>query len=166
MGLRVDRQAALGWLGIEGFRPSGRVPLPVGEPVADGAESDTDASPVDDRQGVEMAERFGTPSRQLSPEISEPAAPVDVPAEPVTPVAAPQPTEAAPADRLSVTAESPHRALAEAIARVAGLACETGEDDLLVLGGERWGLSTLAGDGQAKRRLWRVLTERARRPRG
>ena len=172
MGLHVDRQAALGWLGIDGFRPSGRVPFPAVEPAVDDVDIDVlapsdDASLVGDGQATEMAEPIDTPPRSSTAATSESAAPADIPAEPAETVATePQSARPAPTDRLSVTAGSPHRALAEAIARVAGLACETDLDgDVLMLGGERWELSALAGDGQAKRRLWRVLAERARRPR-
>lgn len=153
MGLRVDRQAALGWLGIDGYRPSGRVPLPAGKHGLDPGEvdqlpaSDVDDRPLDGGPDVAGAELADAPARPLAADV-------------------PESTVSSPADRLCVTADSPHRDLAGAIARVAGLACETGADsDVLTLGGETWVLSTLAGDGQAKRRLWRVLVDRARRPR-
>ena len=181
MGVRVDRQAALGWLGIDGYRPSGRVPLPAGKRGLDAGEvdelpaSDLDDRPLDGGQDIAGAESADAPARPVAADMPESTTPAAAsPAEPAAGQPAssgeeailPESAAAPPADRLCVTADSPHRDLAGAIARVAGLACETGADsDALTLGGEDWVLSTLAGDGQAKRRLWRVLVDRARRPR-
>ena len=165
MGLRLDRQTALGWLGIEGYRPSGRVPLPAGE-------HGPEATEIDERPASEGDLPAGPVEATVGPvatDVPESNTPTD------TAASQPQSTreessqqESAAAsvpDRLSITAESAHRRLAETIGRVAGLACETGEGDRLTLAGETWELSTLAGDGKAKRRLWRLLVERARRPR-
>ena len=152
MGLRVDREAALAWLGIEGYRPSGRLRrrppgrpdvVPTDEPVA--ADSD---------RAAELVESAGLASPEPArPPLSEP------PAEPTS-------REQAPADGLFVRVDSPHRPLAEAIGRVAGLGLTTGDGgDCMWIDGERWDLASVARDGTAKRRLWRALVGRGRRPR-
>lgn len=158
MGLKVDREAALAWLGIESYRPSGRAPLPAASISGDAvmAVLTDSASPV-----AELDQAAG-------PGLSKPLPAVEPPIEPI------EPDQSQPAvvslDRLLVAADSPHRTLAEAIARVAGLACEmAGETeeggDILMVAGETWPLSALAGDGRAKRRLWQLLVTRRRRPR-
>lgn len=154
MGLKVDREAALAWLGIESYRPSGRVPLHAASLSAD---ADTVMAVLTD--GVSQA---------AEPVLSKPLPAVEPPIKPIEPDQS-QSAAVSP-DRLLVTADSPHRALAEAIARVAGLTCEmageTGEGgDVLMVAGETWQLSALAGDGRAKRRLWQLLVTRRRRPR-
>jgi len=170
MALRVDREAALGWLGIEGFRPSGRVrPAYFRSPLED-ERSTTDASvdlqdeprpgpidvPVDASTDAPISEHDGAenePRRQAP--VGEAAT---APAERVDKVLP---------ERVCVAVDSPYRALAEAIAQVAGLACETGEGgDIVTVRGETWDLASIAGDGAAKRRLWRALTARGRRARG
>ena len=168
MGLRVDQQAALGWLGIEGYRPSGRVPplarrravpaqwpderpdeRPEEPPLEDGRAALTPGASHTPHPGGGESGPDSPAERSPAPASSEPAAPDD-----------------APPDHVSLTPGSAHRELAEAIARVAGLPCETGDgDDLLRLGGETWELAALATDGRAKRRLWRVLVARRTRPR-
>ncbi|HER33970.1 MAG: hypothetical protein JXJ30_02370 [Halothiobacillaceae bacterium] len=176
MALRVDREAALGWLGIEGFRPSGRVrPARL-------------RSPVDDEEPISDAPVEARAEARDEPQIDSHETPMDVSADVPTPaphgadderprqepVAASEavPAQAEPADevltdRLCLAADSPHRVLAEAIAQVAGLACETGEGgDTVTVRGQTWELASLAGDGAAKRRLWRALIARDRRSRG
>ncbi|MCL7745367.1 hypothetical protein LV476_10510 [Guyparkeria hydrothermalis] len=180
MGLRVDREAALSWLGIEGYRPSGRVPLPAGRRGVDAVELDAhpaayaDELPVDAGPGIDPVESADAPAQPVAadtpastrPAVAPQAAAAAIQPESTGKESVQQESPAAsPADGLSVAAGSPHRALAEAIGRVAGLACETGEGDRLTLAGETWELSTLAGDGQAKRRLWRALAARSRRSR-
>lgn len=182
MALRVDREAALGWLGIEGFRPSGRV-RPAQRRVAGESDVLTAEAPVEPQD-----ERQSQP--QTGPQNGPPPGPIDAPVDtsaegpsPVPGRAGDEPRREAPvveaaaapaeradevsSDRLRLAADSPHRALAEAIAQVAGLACETGEGgDIVTVRGETWELASLAGDGAAKRRLWRALTARGRRARG
>ncbi len=152
MGLKVDREAALAWLGIESYRPSGRVPLP-----------DTSIS-----GDAVMAVLTDGVSQAAEPGLSKPLPAVEPPIKLIEPDQS-QPAAVLP-DRLLVTADSPHRSLAEAIARLAGLTCEmAGETeeggDVLMVAGETWQLSALAGDGRAKRRLWQLLVTRRRRPR-
>ncbi|WP_372591118.1 hypothetical protein [Guyparkeria sp.] len=176
MALRVDREAALGWLGIEGFRPSGRVRPARLRLSVDGEEpiSDAPVEPRDEARDEPQADPIETPM-DTSVDVPTPvpdgadgephrqgavaeAAPTSAPAELAD--------EVLP-DRLCLAADSPYRALAEAIAQVAGLACETGEGgDTVTLRGETWELATLAGDGAAKRRLWRTIVARGRRARG
>ena len=178
MALRVDREAALGWLGIEGFRPSGRV-RPAQRRVAGESDVPTADVPVEPQ-----GERQNGP--QNGPQNEPPPGPVDTSADgpnPAPDAAGDEPHREAPVveaaaapaeradevlpDRVCLAADSPHRALAEAIAQVAGLACETGEGgDVVTVRGETWELASLAGDGAAKRRLWRALTARGRRARG
>ncbi|WP_322521894.1 hypothetical protein SR882_03120 [Guyparkeria halophila] len=182
MALRVDREAALGWLGIEGFRPSGRV-RPAQRRLAGESDVPTADGPVEPQ-----GERQNQPPN--GPQNGPPPAPIDIPvdtsadrASPVPDGAGDEPRREAPVveaaaapveradevlpDRVCLAADSPHRALAEAIAQVAGLACETGEGgDIVTVRGETWELASLAGDGAAKRRLWRALTARGRRARG
>jgi len=167
MRLRVDREAALAWLGIECYRPSGRLrpvmPRPSLDPDLDPSAPSSDApDAADDESATRPApspETAAPPPAHGEASVPGPAAPVTE-AAPVEPVAEP-----APADGLHVTPGSPHRPLAEAIARVANLAVIERGEDCLWLGGERWALSALAGDGQAKRRLWRALAGCSRRPR-
>ncbi|MFO7582875.1 hypothetical protein [Guyparkeria sp.] len=170
MALRVDREAALGWLGIEGFRPSGRVrPARFQSPVeGEGPTTDAPVEASDETQPgptgaqVDTLADVSTPARDGADDEPRREAPV---AEP-PPVPA-EPTDEVLPDRLCIAADSPYRALAEAIAQVAGLACETGEGgDTVTLRGETWELATLAGDGAAKRRLWRTIVARGRRARG
>ncbi|MFI9652024.1 hypothetical protein [Guyparkeria halopsychrophila] len=178
MALRVDREAALGWLGIEGFRPSGRVrpaqaqqrlPVESDAPTADEPVTARDESrpelietPVDTSADV--------PTPAVAGADDEPHPQVPVPAAEAEAEAATAPDE--PADQVlpdgvRLAADSPHRRLAEAIAQVAGLACETGEGgDIVTVRGETWELAALADDGPAKRRLWRALVTRGRRVRG
>ncbi|WP_410474826.1 hypothetical protein [Guyparkeria sp. TX1] len=178
MALRVDREAALGWLGIEGFRPSGRVrparlqsPVDDEEPISDAPvefrdeardepQPDPIETPMDTSADVPTPGPDGTDDERPR---QEPVAAAE---------AAPTPAQAEPADevltdRLCLAADSPYRALAEAIAQIAGLACESGEGgDTVTVRGETWELASLAGDGSAKRRLWRALVARGRRARG
>ena len=168
MGLRVDRESALGWLGIEGYRPSGRVRSVMQRPASD-IEGETQAESADEpvraalgsaTEAVEIGEVPASDQHATTAAVPQ----AEGPAEAVS--AEPAATGQPPADGLAVTADSPHRPLAEAIARVAGLAITSATaDDCLWIGGERWQLATLAGDGQAKRRLWQALVARTRRPR-
>lgn len=174
MALRVDREAALGWLGIDGFRPNGRVrPARLQSPV-DHEEAVTDM-PVEAREepppgtseaAVDTLTDAPTAARHVADEEQYRQEPV-AEASP-TPAQAPaEPADEVLPDRLCLAADSSHRALAEAIAQVAGLACETGEGgDIVTVRGETWELAALAGDGAAKRRLWRALVTRGRRARG
>ncbi|MFN2380972.1 MAG: hypothetical protein ABR561_00275 [Guyparkeria sp.] len=194
-GLRVDREAALGWLGIEGFRPSGRVrPLPWQPPVA-GEPSSTDvasAHPPVEPQPVGQEAQVDAPAETPSAAVEQAG---DGPGhgegydlshdqghdhgngdidnhEATDALASTTPADTSiVSDRVCVSAGSAYRALAEAIAPVAGLACETGEgtsesNDVVILAGEHWDLATIAADGPAKRRLWQALVARGRRPRG
>ncbi len=174
MALRVDREAALGWLGIQGFSPSGRVrPARLRSPVDDDEEAITDApvdvweetrdeppvgtneAPVAALTDASAAARHGADEEPYRQELVAEAARTPGPAD-----------EALP-DRLCIAADSSYRTLAEAIAQVAGLACETGEGgDAVTVMGETWELASLARDGAAKRRLWRALVARGRRARG
>lgn len=178
MAVRVDRESALGWLGIEGFRPSGRVrparlpsPADGDEPISDARAEARDEPlneslpgpadvPVDSSADVPTPRPEGADDAPHREELVTEAAP--------TPAQAPaEPADEVLPDRLCLAADSPHRALAEAIAQVAGLACETGEGgDIVTVRGETWRLASLAGDGAAKRRLWRALVARGRRARG
>ena len=165
MGLRVDRESALGWLGIEGYRPSGRVRSVISRPATE-AEVEAQVEPIDEpvrvasESAVEIADAPAFDQPETTVAVSEAVKPAEaVSAEPAV---ADQP----PTDGLNVAADSSHRPLAEAIARVAGLAVTSGTaDDCLWIGGERWELATLADGGQAKRRLWRALVARSRRSR-
>lgn len=168
MGLRVDRQAALGWLGIEGYRPSGRVHPTVRRSLVETEDREELAEEVAAAAAVEAVEPVEIPAGSSAFGETGPDSPAtDNPSASPEPVATPPaPAQDAPGDRLTVTVDSPHRALAEAIARLAGLPCETAEGgDVLRIGGETWELAALAVDGQAKRRLWRALVARTRRPR-
>ncbi len=178
MGLRVDREAALGWLGIEGFRPSGRMrPTERRAVVAD--DSRTEHGPAEqqgEQQGdsgsgpietlietpVDVTKDVRTPPSEMAVEGSRQQ---ETGAEVATTTA--RSADEVPADRLYLAFDSPHRALAEAIARAAGLACETGEGgDVVTVSGQTWELAALAGDGAAKRCLWQTLVARGRRRRG
>lgn len=175
MGLRVDRQTALGWLGIEGYRPSGRVRLPAPRSMPN--DEAREAANADDSQPAEVegvsqpapaevssvVELDGVTEAKPRDGGDEQAQAQSVAARPGTATASDM---GGPVARLTVSTDSPHRALAEAIARVSGLACETDPaGDGLLLDGEVWALSSLAADGQAKRRLWRALVARGRRSR-
>lgn len=176
MALRVDREAALGWLGIEGFRPSGRVrPARLQSPV-DGEEPISDA-PVEARAEVRDEPQPDPIETPVATSVDVPTPVPDraddepqqqEPVAEVAPTSAPaEPADEVLTDRLCLAADSPHRALAEAIAQVAGLAFETVEGgDTVTVRGETWELASLAGDGSAKRRLWRALVARGRRARG
>ncbi|RRQ23715.1 hypothetical protein D5687_05465 [Guyparkeria sp. SCN-R1] len=174
MALRVDRETALGWLGIEGFRPSGRVrparlqsPADGEEPISDAPvearaapQTDPNETPMDASADVPTPVPDGADDERprQEPVAAAEAAPTPAPAEPADEVLT---------DRLCLAADSPHRVLAEAIAQIAGLACESGEGgDTVTVRGETWELASLAGDGSAKRRLWRALVARGRRARG
>ncbi len=168
MGVRVDRETALGWLGIEGYRPTGRV-RPTGFVSATGPEPDAlavDEAPAPD---VDHAAAFAEagPEPNTMADHGE-AMPGVYPASSAGDVSPPlgETVPGRPEAVVMVGADSIHRPLAEAIARVGGLACEMGAaEDCLQLGGEKWELSALAGDGQAKRRLWRALIAAGRRAR-
>ena len=142
MSSGVREQTPLGWLGIEVYAPSGRLrPLERTEPVIEAGEP--------------TAEPLG--------------AAVDPPAG-VTPVAdVPAGTPAQDrSDRVVVSVESPHRALADAIARWGRLDCrqEPGlpaDGEAVWVHGRRWTLAEVAVDGAAKRRLWKELAVGPRR---
>lgn len=174
MALRVDREAALGWLGIESFRPSGRVrparlqsPVDDDEPISDATVEARDEPQPDSAEApVETSVDVPTPvpdGMDDGPHREEPVGEAAL-----TPAQAPgDPADEVLPDRLCLAVDSPHRPLAEAIAQVGGLACETAEGgDIVTVRGETWELAALAGDGAAKRRLWRALVARGRRVRG
>ncbi len=171
MALRVDREAALGWLGIEVFRPSGRVRPARLQSPADDEETITDApveahaasrpvpfhTPVDTSADFPAAGGDGVDDEPFRQDLVAETGPKPAPAPGA-------PADEVLPDRLCVAADSPHRALAAAIAQVAGLACETLDDgDTVTVRGETWNLASVAGDGATKRRLWRALVARARR---
>lgn len=169
MALRVDRDAALGWLGIEGFRPSGRVrPAQAQQRLPVESDAPTADEPVTarDESRPELIETPVDPAADLpTPAV---AGTDDEPHQqmPVAEATTASAQQMSP-DGVRLAADSPHRRLAEAIAQVAGLACETGEGgDIVTVRGETWELAALADDGPAKRRLWRALATRGRRVRG
>lgn len=179
MGLRVDRQAALGWLGIEGYRPSGRIApvAPRSMPADEAGEKDAPIETWADAEHQPVEHPGASPADETAAAV-ETEASIDVDGQDrgdtmtqagSVATGAETPSDTAMdgrAARLTVSADSPHRPLAEAIGRVAGLACETGPaGDCLRLAGETWSLATLANDAQAKRQLWRALVARGRRPR-
>lgn len=179
MALRVDRQTALGWLGIEGYRPSGRVDpvAPRSMPADEAGEMDLPIETAVDAER-QLAETMGASPAAETAAVVEAEAGIDVEGRTGRDEGAQAGSVAtgseAPSDasrdgsvtRLTVSVDSPHRPLAEAIARVAGLACETDPaGDCLHLAGETWSLAALANDSQAKRQLWRALVARGRRPR-
>lgn len=167
MGLRVDRQAALGWLGIEAYRPSGRLRPVMPRPAVDaGVPAELTEAPAAEGvdRPVDAFEVADIPVQSPAPDQPETIAAAPANDAPEAVAAEPAAADRAPADGLQVTADSPHRPLAEAIGRVAGLPCETADSgDVLHVGGHTWELAALAGDGQAKRRLWRSLIARGRR---
>lgn len=142
MSSGVREQTPLGWLGIEVYAPSGRLrPLERSEPVVEA--------------GAPMAEPVGA-AVEPQPGVTPVA---DLPAG--TP-------EQDRSDRVVVFAESPHRALAEAIARWGRLDCrqEAGppaDGEAVWVHGRRWTLAEVAVDGAAKRRLWKELAVGPRR---
>ncbi|QGT77837.1 hypothetical protein GM160_02410 [Guyparkeria halophila] len=175
MALRVDRQTALGWLGIEGYRPSGRVDpvAPRSMPADEAGEMDLPIETAVDAER-QLAETMGASPAAETAAVVEAEAGIDVEGRAGRDEGAQARSVAtgseAPSDgsatRLTVSVDSPHRPLAEAIARVAGLACETDPaGDCLHLAGETWSLAALADDAQAKRQLWRALVARGRWPR-
>ena len=192
MALRVDRETALDWLGIERYRPSDRVrppgrdraerPLPAGReagdadpapdavmaadtmmPVGPGApEAAVETGPTGESASVERAV-----DRASSAEAARPAAiaPAGLKADDVANHTG---ANASPEDGVCLAAHSGHRALGAAIARVGGLPCRqldgatAGEGEGVWLAGRHWALADLAGDAEAKRRLWRALVARRR----
>lgn len=192
MALRVDRETALDWLGIERYRPSGRLrppgrdraerPLPAGRETGDAepapaaalsADTVVSGDPGAPEAAVETGPAGETASvdqavdRAASAEAARPAAfaPAGSTADDVADHSG---ANASPEDGVCLAAHSGHRALGAAIARVGGLACReidgatAGEGEGVWLAGRHWALADLAGDAEAKRRLWRALVARRR----
>jgi hypothetical protein len=143
MALRVDARTALVWLGIESYRPSGRVRPVI--PARTGEEGVVETDPrarqmpgTLDVEAIAVASQAGHP-------VGE--SPSDEPAE----------------DAVLLAAQSTHRALGEAIARAGRLSCrdavEPGGEGVR-LGGRLWPFDALAGDAGARRRLWKALVRR------
>ncbi len=130
-------QTALGWLGIDVYIPSGRVRRPV------------PASPVPEVMDA------GAESREAGAEAASESV-AEVPAASL---------ESIPPDQVVVSGDSPHGALARAIARWGRLECREEADggDAVWLRGQRWALADVAVDGDAKRRLWKALAAGPRR---
>jgi len=170
MALRVNSQDALDWLGIEGFRPSGRLARPERSgPVEEGAlaeESSTDSEAVPipaetPRSEAESVPRGGA-DEALPPEPTSAAA-----AAPESAGSAGPPRSAGPSkeDAVVLAADSAQRGLGEAIAGMSGLPCREAADPAdegVCLDGHLWSMADLAGNAAAKRRLWQALVRRKR----
>jgi len=154
MALRVDCQAALDWLGIQGYRPTGRVVLP--ERVVP-VENDPIPAKPNPREAARPEPLPEAPQAETAPAVSPDDGPDrDLPE--------PTPGEALD-DAVLLAGGSAHRDLGRAVARVGGLPCrEAGETDEGVrLEGRVQPFAELTGGADAKRRLWKALVRRTRR---
>lgn len=152
MALRVDARTALDWLGIESYRPSGRV-CPV----------------VPARTGEEVSVKADPPARQVPATVElekmavEPRTERPVGEMPIE--TAPRSTDVPAEDAVLLAAQSTHRALGEAIARAGRLSSREAVDpngEGVRLAGRLWSFDELAGDAGARRRLWKALVTRPR----
>ncbi|MGM0517097.1 MAG: hypothetical protein ACQER6_05830 [Pseudomonadota bacterium] len=148
----MDARSALDWLGIESYRPSGRV-RPVVPPQT-GGEASVEADP----QAREAPGTVEVEEKGVEPRVEQPVG--EMPVE-----SAPPQTDEPAEDAVLLAAQSTHRGLGEAIARAGRLSCRDAVDpngEGVRLAGRLWSFDELVGNAGARRRLWKALVTRPR----